>query len=149
MGLQGAALFLLAWAAVLNLAVLEAPIHDYHFIRLVETPPVVNHEPAPVREIPPPQVARVETPPPEVLRVPPPEIRTKISPEEVPVAPKVEIEASKPVSLASGRAGYSTAVGEDPRFLDRQFGLAHNRSRPEERPDRRIWRSQWRSRAGE
>ena len=49
MGLQGVALFVLAWAAVLNLAVLEAPIHDYHFIRLVETPPVVNHKPAPVR----------------------------------------------------------------------------------------------------
>ena len=99
MGFQGLGLFLLAWAAVLNLAVLDAPVHDYHFIRLVETPPVVNHEPAPMREIPPPRVARLETPPAEVLRVPAPEVRAKISPEEVPVAPKVEIEASKPVSL--------------------------------------------------
>ncbi|MBZ5652390.1 MAG: hypothetical protein LAO18_18130 [Acidobacteriia bacterium] len=99
MGLQGVALFVLAWAAVLNLAVLDAPVHDYHFIRLVETPPVVNHEPAPVREIPPPRVARMETPPAEVLRVPPPEEPPKISPEEVPVAPKVDIAASRPVSL--------------------------------------------------
>ncbi len=99
MGFQGLGLFLLAWAAVLNLAVLDAPVHDYHFIRLVETPPVVSHEPAPVREIPPPRVARTETPPAEVLRVLAPEVRPKISPEEVPVAPKVEIAASKPVSL--------------------------------------------------
>jgi hypothetical protein len=147
MGLQGAALFLLAWAAVLNLAVLEAPIHDYHFIRLVETPPVVNHKPAPVREIPPPQVARVQTPPVEVLRVPPPEMRTKISPEEVPVAPQGADRSQQASVPSSGRAGYSAAVGEDPRFLDRQFSPAHNRSRSEERPDRRIWRPEWRSRA--
>ncbi len=99
MGLQGVALFVLAWAAVLNLAVLDTPIHDYHFIQLVETPPVVNHEPAPVREIPPPQVARVETPPAEVLHVPPPEARPKISPPEAPVAPRIEIAAVKPVPL--------------------------------------------------
>ncbi len=96
MGFQGLGLFLLAWAAVLNLAVLDAPVHDYHFIRLVETPPVVSHEPAPVRQVPPPQV---ETPPAEMLRVPAPEVRPKISPEEVPVAPKLEIAASKPVPL--------------------------------------------------
>src|SRR6478672_587970 len=100
MGVQGIALFVLAWAAVLNLAVLDQPVHDYHFIRLVETPPPENHQPAPVREIPPPRVvAHVETPSPEVLRVPPPEVKPKTAPEEVPVAPKVEIAASKPVSL--------------------------------------------------
>jgi TonB family protein len=100
MGLQGLALFALAWAAVFNLAVLDQPVRDYHFIRLVETPPPENHEPAPVREIPPPRaVAQVETPPTEVLRVPPPEVKPKTAPEEVPVAPKVEIAAVKPVPL--------------------------------------------------
>jgi TonB family protein len=103
MGLQGLALFVFAWAAVLNLAVLDQPAHDYHFVRLVETPPPEIHEPAPVREIPPPRaVARVETPqtpPAEVLRVPPPEVRPKAPAEEVPVAPKVEIAATKPVPL--------------------------------------------------
>ena len=147
MGLQGAALFLLAWAAVLNLAVLEAPIHDYHFIRLVETPPVVNHEPAPVREIPPPQVARVETPPAEVLRVPPPEVRTKISPEEVPVAPKVEIEASKPVSLPPSAPVIPRQLVKTHVFSTGSSALPTDRSRPEERPDRRFWRSEWSSRA--
>ena len=101
MGLQGLALFVFAWAAVLNLAVLDQPVHDYHFVRLVETPPPEIHEPAPVREIPPPRVAaHVETPPAEVLRVPPPEVRPKTPPEEVLVAPKVEIAVSKPVPLA-------------------------------------------------
>jgi len=99
MGVQGIALFVLAWAAVLNLAVLDQPAHDYHFIRLVETPPPENHEPAPVRQIPPHRVAQIETPPVEALRVPPPEVRPKPAPEEVPVAPKVEIAAIKPVPL--------------------------------------------------
>ncbi len=101
MGLQGALLFLLAWAAVLNLAVIDPPVHD-RFVQLVETPTPVNHEPAPVKEIPPPRVervARVETPPAEVLRVPPPEVRPKAPAEEVPVAPKVEVAAVKPVPL--------------------------------------------------
>ena len=99
MGVQSLALFLLVWLGVLNLAVLDPPIHDYHFIRLVETPPPVNLEPAPVREIPAAHVARVETPAPEVLRLPPPEVRPKSPPEDVPVAPKVEVAASKPVPL--------------------------------------------------
>jgi TonB family protein len=99
MGVQSIALFVLAWAAVLNLGVLEPPVHDYHFIQLVETPPPVNHEPAPVKEIPPPRViAHLETPPADVLRVPPPEVKPK-TPEETPVAPKVEIAATKPVPL--------------------------------------------------
>src|ERR1700687_5150483 len=95
MGLQGLALFVFAWAAVLNLAVLDQPVHDYHFVRLVETPPPEIHEPARGREIPPPRVvAHVEPPPAEVLRVPPPEVRPKTPPEEVLVAPKVEIAVS-------------------------------------------------------
>jgi TonB family protein len=100
MGLQGVFLFLLAWAAVLNLAVLDPPAHDYHFIRLVETPPPETHDPAPVKEIPPPpRVARLETPPVEVLRVPPPEVRPKPPAEDALVAPKIEVAAVKPVPL--------------------------------------------------
>ena len=38
MGVQASAVFMLTWAGVLNLAVLTSPVHDYHFIRLVETP---------------------------------------------------------------------------------------------------------------
>ncbi len=99
MGVQGIALFVLAWAAVFNLAVLDQPVRDYHFVRLVETPPPEIHEPAPVKEIPPPRVvAHIETPA-EVLHVPAPEVKPKAPPEETPVAPQVEIAATKPVPL--------------------------------------------------
>lgn len=99
MGGQSLVLFLLVWLGVLNIAVLDPPIHDYHFIRLVETPAPVNVEPAPVTQIPVAQAARLETPPLEVLRLPPPEVRHNSRPEEVPVAPKVEVAAVKPVPL--------------------------------------------------
>src|SRR5216684_6462098 len=102
MGVQSIALFLLVWLGVLNMAVLDPPTHDYHFIRLVDTPPPVNLEPAPVKEIPAPQVARVETPAPEVLRLPPPEVQPKPrqpGPEDAPIAPNIEVAAHKPVPL--------------------------------------------------
>ena len=98
MGVQSLALFAFVWLGVLNLSVLPTPVHDYHFIRLVETPPPVNLEPAPVKVIPAPREAQLETPPTEVLRVPPPEVRPK-PPEEAPVAPNIEIATTKPVSL--------------------------------------------------
>src|SRR6185369_5603298 len=94
MGVQGLALFVLAWAAVFNLAVMDQPVHDYHFVRLVETPPPEIHEVPP-----PPVVAHIETPPAEVLRVPAPEVKPKTPSEEALVAPQVEIAASKPVPL--------------------------------------------------
>lgn len=100
MGVQGIALFVLAWAAVINLAVIDQPVHDYHFVRLVETPPPEIHEPAPAQQIPPRVVAHIETPPAEVLRVPAPEVKPKAPPEETLVAPQVEIAVSKPVPLA-------------------------------------------------
>jgi len=80
------------------LAVMDQPVHDYHFVRLVETPPPEIHEPAPAVS-PPPVVAHIETPPAEVLRVPAPEVKPKTPSEEALVAPQVEIAASKPVPL--------------------------------------------------
>jgi TonB family protein len=99
MALQGLGLFLLAWAGVVNLGVLPNPIHDYHFIRLVETPPPVNVVPAPVSEIPATRLARVETPAPEVLRLPPPEVRPKPRAEDAPVAPNIVAPVPKSVPL--------------------------------------------------
>jgi len=93
MSAQGIGLFLLAWIGVLNLGVLPNPVRDYHFIRLVDTPPPTSLEPAPVKEIPAPRVARVEAPAAEVLRLPPPEARPKARPEDTPVAPKLEVAA--------------------------------------------------------
>ncbi len=99
MGVQGIALFALAWAAVFNLAVIDQPVRDYHLVRLVETPPPEIHEPAPAQQIPPRVVAHIETPPAEVLRVPAPEVKPKTPPEETLVAPQVQIAATKPVPL--------------------------------------------------
>jgi TonB family protein len=99
MGLEGVVLFLLVWAGALNVSVLPDPVRNYHFIRLVDTPPPVNLEPAPVRQIPAPQVARMETPTPDVLRLPPPEVKPKPDLEDAPVAPNIEVAAHKPVPL--------------------------------------------------
>jgi len=99
MGLQGIVLFLLVWAGVLNVSVLPDPVRDYHFIRLVDTPPPVNLQPAPVKGIPAPRVAQMETSAPAVLRLPPPQVRPKPRPEDEPVAPNLEVSAQKAVAL--------------------------------------------------
>lgn len=96
MGTQSVALLVLAWVGVLHPEVLVPPVHDYHFIQLVNTPPPVNHEPAPVRLIKPRVVAHLETPSPNALRLPPE--KPKVHVDETPAAPKVEV-AAKPVAL--------------------------------------------------
>jgi TonB family protein len=97
LGVQCIGLFLLSWVGVLHMATLAPPEHDYHFIRLVETPHEVNLEPAPVRVIPVTQQARLETPAPEVLRIPP-DVRREPVPENTP-APKVDMATHKPLPL--------------------------------------------------
>jgi TonB family protein len=96
LGTQGLALFLLVWLAVLQPNVLVPPARDYHFIRLVDTPPPVSLEPAPrilpLRSAPPPTEAE------DRLRV------TMESPKIKPTldsAPKVELAVRKPVQLAA------------------------------------------------
>src|SRR5437899_7931438 len=64
---QGLGLFLLTWLAVLHPEVLVPPTHDYHFIRLVETPAPINHQPQPPRVLK-QELARLETPTEPVLR---------------------------------------------------------------------------------
>jgi TonB family protein len=73
---------------------LRFPERDYHFVQLVNTPPPVNHEPAPVRVIRP---RVVEELPQEVLRLPPEAPRKK--PDELPTAPKINLAATQPVPL--------------------------------------------------
>lgn len=98
-GLQCIGLFLLTWVGVLNMGLVPDPVHDYHFIGLVDTPPPLNLEPAPV--IPAPRVARMETPAPDVVLLPPPEVPAKARPVDAPVAPNIEVAATapKPVPL--------------------------------------------------
>jgi TonB family protein len=99
MGVQAIAVFILTWVGVLNLGMLPSPVRDYHFIRLVDTPPPVNLEPAPVKEIPVTRVARIETPSPDVLRLPPPVAQPKPRPVDAPVAPSIEIAAPRTAAL--------------------------------------------------
>ena len=80
-------------AALVNPAILEMPMRDYHFVSLVNTPPPTPQKPAPVRNIPIPKVAEVVTPRPEALRVP----KELQAPKKVVVPevqpPKVELAA--------------------------------------------------------
>jgi len=96
MGFQAIAILIFAWVGVIHPQVLTPPAHDYHFVRLVDTPPPVNHEPAPVRLLKPPVVEQASSP--EVLRLPP-EIKPKVRPDDPPVPPKIEVSTNKPVQL--------------------------------------------------
>src|SRR5690242_10849052 len=96
MGTQTVALLALAWVGVLHPEVLVPPAHDYHFIQLVETPPPVNLQPAPLRVIPSPVSAHLETPSPQALRVPA-DLKPKVAQDDPPVtAPKVNVAANQP-----------------------------------------------------
>jgi TonB family protein len=80
--------------AVANPELLEIPARDYHFVSLVNTPPPVPQQPAPVRALPTPKIKLAEIVPqrPEAMRVPT-ELRTP-KPETPEVeAPKVQLAA--------------------------------------------------------
>jgi TonB family protein len=90
-GVQAMVLAFFIITAVVYPDVLVMPIHDYHFVHLVETPAPVPQQPAPVRNF---RVAKVELPEPrpDALRVP----KELISPKkaDVPdVAPQVKVAA--------------------------------------------------------
>lgn len=92
---QGGAVALLLWLGVLRPQILEPPVHDYHAVTLVTTPPPVNHQPAPVREFKlPPPVARLEAPIPDNLRLPAPTPKRKV--EETVPPPVVAMAPKKP-----------------------------------------------------
>jgi len=58
-------------AALVHPEVLSLPVHDYHFVRLVDTPPPIPDRPAPVRNLPTPKVKLEPVAPrPDALRVP-------------------------------------------------------------------------------
>jgi TonB family protein len=93
---QGGAIALLLWIGIFKPQILTPPARDYHAIALVDTPPPVNHKPAPVREFKVPEpVAHLDTPIPQNLRMPSPTPKPRLNVEET-QAPKVEIAASKP-----------------------------------------------------
>jgi TonB family protein len=91
-------------AAIAYPEVLVLSAHDYHFVRLVDTPPPIPQQPAPAKNFPAPKVAELVTPRPQALRVPaelvthktPPV--TEIQPPKVALAPeKQSLPDAKPV----------------------------------------------------
>src|ERR1700687_4233615 len=95
-GVQSLVVAFVVIAAIANPDVLNAPIHDYHFVTLVSTPPPIPQAPAPVRHfpVPAPKVAEPVTPRPEAIRVPSELVRPKkVVPDEQ--APKVTLAAKK------------------------------------------------------
>lgn len=93
LGTHSVAIFALAWVGVVHLAVLP-PAHDYHYVPLVTSVPV-NLKPAPIRVIKAPVLIE---PRPEALQLPP-EIRHEKQPDDLPVAPKITLAATKPEPL--------------------------------------------------
>src|SRR5262249_47214656 len=81
--------------SLLHPLVLDPPTRDYHFVRLVETPPIENHLPAPVRFVASQQPA-LETP---ALVLRPAEEPRRVPKAQQVDAPKVEISAASPLNL--------------------------------------------------
>lgn len=97
-GAQALVIAFFVIAAIANPEILVLPVHDYHFISLVSTPPPIPQTPAPVKHfpVPTPKITEPVTPRPEAMRVPSELVQKKLpTPEEQ--APKVSLAASKEV----------------------------------------------------
>jgi TonB family protein len=93
-GVQSLVVAFFVIAAIITPDVLDVPIHDYHFISLVNTPPPVPQTPAPVKHFPVPKIAEPVVPRPEAMRVPAELVRKK-APVIEDQAPKVTLAAKK------------------------------------------------------
>ncbi len=96
-GVQSVVLSFFVMAAIVYPEVLVLPVHDYHFVSLVSTPPPVPQAPAPVKNfpVPVPKITEPVTPRPEALRVPSELVQPKKPPVPEDQAPKVKLAASK------------------------------------------------------
>src|SRR5208282_2734749 len=96
-GVQSVVLSFFVMAAIVYPEVLVLPVHDYHFVSLVSTPPPVPQAPAPVKNfpVPVPKITKPVTPRPEALRVPSELVQPKKPPVPEDQAPKVKLAASK------------------------------------------------------
>jgi len=97
MAAESVALVVFAWIGVLHPEFLAPPLHDYHFVHLVETPVPVDHEPAPARYISAPESAVAKEPPVAILHVSPTE-KPKPQPPAI-ETPKVEVATNRPLDL--------------------------------------------------
>src|SRR3979490_1291267 len=93
-GVQSLMVVCVVIIAIANPDVLDVPIHDYHFVTLVSTPPPVPQAPAPVKHFPATKIADPVTPRPEAMRAPSELVRPKkVLPDEQ--APKGTLAAQK------------------------------------------------------
>ncbi len=71
-GMQSLVMAFFVITAVIYPEVLVLPVHDYHFVTLVSTPPPVPQTPAPIKHfrVPEPKLTEPVTPRPEAMRVP-------------------------------------------------------------------------------
>lgn len=92
-GAQSVLLTFFVIAGVLHPEVLVMPVHDYHFVHLVETPAPIPQAPAPIRNFPVPKLAQLVTPRPDALRVPSELVRPKKVETPDVQAPQVKLAA--------------------------------------------------------
>lgn len=95
LGTQAAAILVLGWIGILHPEVLAPANHDYHFIQLVSTPLPVTHEPAPVRVIAPPVVARLDS---SKVKLPA-RVEPKATQVIAPAPPKIQTATNQPVPV--------------------------------------------------
>ena len=96
-GAQSLVMAIFVIMAVAYPEVMVLPVHDYHFVRLVDTPPPVPHAPAPIRHFSvtaPVKFVEPVAPRPEAMRVPAELVRKNVPVAEE-QAPKVTLAASK------------------------------------------------------
>ena len=93
-GIQSLVMALFVIIAIAYPEVLVLPVHDYHFVSLVSTPPPVPQAPAPVKNFPVPKITEPVTARPEAMRVPS-ELVQKKPPVPEEQAPKVTLAAKK------------------------------------------------------
>jgi TonB family protein len=95
-GVQSVVLAFFVIVAIAYPEVLVLPVHDYHFVSLVSTPPPIPQVPAPVKHfpLPLPKMSEPVTLRPEAMRVPA-ELVQKKPPVPEEQAPKVTLAAKK------------------------------------------------------
>jgi TonB family protein len=84
-GMQSLVVTLFVVAAIEHPEVLALPVHDYHFVRLVDTPAPIPQKPAPLRVFSAPKIAQLVTPRPQALRVP-----VELTQHKAPVVPDIQ-----------------------------------------------------------
>jgi TonB family protein len=83
---------LLLLVGVLRPHIITETVKQYHIVALVDNPPPVNHQPAPIRVIQPNVIAKLREPIPDNLRLTAPKPRPQVQDE---VAPKIQLAAEK------------------------------------------------------